>query len=420
MRYEILGPLRVVDENGSSFISARKIEILLAVLLIRADRVVTTDQLIAEIWGEEVPRRATACLHVYISQLRKFLYRPGRQGSPIVTRLPGYLLRMGSDEFDLRSFQQLVSTGRTLFRQGRHAEASERFERALGLWRGPAFNDLGVGPTVAGCATWLAESRVECIEMLTDAQLELGLHRELVGRLYSLTAEYPLREAFYRQLMLALYRSERQADALGVYQLARKTLNDELGLEPCLALKDLQRAILTADARLDLPPKMPMIYARTMASNHEATFLRYRKITADARELDADPRDLYDMLELDKRTDRILPNGWCLLPPRQLCGTGNTCLTCDKFTTDATFLPDLTAQLTRTEQLIAQRREVFRARTGQELSQDNIWLAGRIQEQDALGRIIDKLKHARLANGTMQALGGPGAFARTDVIAGRR
>jgi DNA-binding SARP family transcriptional activator len=253
MRYEILGPLRVVDDNGSSFITARKIEILLAVLLIRADRVVTTDELIAEIWGEQVPRRATACLHVYISQLRKFLSRPGLPESPIVTRLPGYLLRMGSDESDLHSFQQLASTGRTFFRQGRHAEASECFERALGLWRGPVLSDLSDGPIVAGRAAWLAESRVECIEMLTDSQLELGLHRELAGRLYSLIAECPLREAFYRQLMLALYRSDCQADALEVYQLARKTLDGELGVEPCPALRDLQGAILRADAHLDLP-----------------------------------------------------------------------------------------------------------------------------------------------------------------------
>jgi integrase len=168
-----------------------------------------------------------------------------------------------------------------------------------------------------------------------------------------------------------------------------------------------------------LSPEMTMIYAQTLASTHEAEFLRYRKLTADARELDTDPRDLYDMLQLDKRTDRILPNGWCLLPPRQLCGKGNACLTCDKFATDATFLPELTAQLARTEQLITQRRETFRARPGQDLGEDNIWLAGRRQEQDALGRIIVKLEHTRLADGTTQALRGAGASARTDAIAGQ-
>jgi hypothetical protein len=165
-----------------------------------------------------------------------------------------------------------------------------------------------------------------------------------------------------------------------------------------------------------LSPEMTMIYAKTLASTHEAEFLRFRKLTADARELGTDPRDLYDMLQLDKRTDRILPNGWCLLPPRQSCSKGNACLTCDKFATDATFLPELTAQLSRTQQLVGERREAFRARTGQELGDDNVWLAGRRQEQDALGRIIVKLEQARLADGTVQALRGAGVSARTDAI----
>ncbi len=252
VRYEILGPLRVVDEEGNSFISARKIEVLLALLLIRADQVVPTDQLITEIWGEWAPRRANAGLHVNISQLRKFLHRPGRPGSPIETRPPGYLLRLGSDDLDLHAFQKLASTGRTFFRQGHHAQAAACFEQALGLWRGPVLADHSVGPLIEGFTTWLAEMRVECTEMLVDTQLELGRHREVIGRLYSLTAEYPLREAFYRQLMLALYRSERQGDALKVYQSARKTLNEELGLEPCRVLTRLQQAILTADTQLDL------------------------------------------------------------------------------------------------------------------------------------------------------------------------
>jgi integrase len=168
-----------------------------------------------------------------------------------------------------------------------------------------------------------------------------------------------------------------------------------------------------------LSPEMTMIYAPTLASTHEAEFLRCRKLTADARELDTGPRDLYDMLQPDKRTDRILPNGWCLLPPRQLRGKGNACLTCDKFATDAAFLAELTAQLARTEQLITQRREAFRARTGQDLGEDNVWLAGRRQEQDALGRIIVKLEHTRLADGTTQALRGAGASARTDAVTGQ-
>lgn len=250
MRYEILGPLRVVDDGNNSFISAPKIEILLATLLVRADQVVAADKLMAELWGERLPRRAAAGLYVYISELRKFLSRPSRPGSPIVTQPPGYMLRMGSDELDFRSFLRLMRLGRDFARDRLDGEASECLEHALSLWRGPVLEQLGNGPIVVGFVTWLTEARMECTEMLVDAQLRLGCHRELVGSLYSLTVEYPLRESFYRQLMVALYRSERQADALKVYQSARTMLNDELGLEPCRALQDIQRAILTAKGEL--------------------------------------------------------------------------------------------------------------------------------------------------------------------------
>ena len=157
-----------------------------------------------------------------------------------------------------------------------------------------------------------------------------------------------------------------------------------------------------------LTPTMSMTYAQTLQSTAEREFLRYRKITADARDLEIDPHDLYDMLALDRRTDRILPNGWCLLPPRQSCNKGNACLTCDKFATDATFLPELRTQRARTGQLIDERRTTFEARTGQPMSEDNIWLAGRRQEHDALGRVILTLEHTRLADGTVQALRGAG------------
>ena len=165
---------------------------------------------------------------------------------------------------------------------------------------------------------------------------------------------------------------------------------------------------------------MSMTYAQTLQSTAEAEFLRYRKITADARDLTIDPQDLYDMLELDRRTDRILPNGWCLLPPRQVCTKGNACLTCDKFATDATFLPELRTQRARTEKLIEDRRVAFQTRTGQEMGQDNVWLAGRRQEQQALDRVIVKLEHTQLANGTVRAVRGAGAAARIDAITAHR
>lgn len=248
MRYELLGPLRVRDGNRTSFISAQKIEILLATLLVRADHVVGTDEIMAEIWGERMPRRAAAGIHVYVSELRKFLNRPEHSQSPIVTRSPGYLLCLSAeDELDYRSFVEMVDRGRVCLREERVGEACAHLEGAQAMWRGPAFGEASNGQILRSFATWLTELRLEGTELLMDARLRLGRHREAVGTLYSLVAENPLREVFYRQLMLALYRSERRADALQVYHQARRTLADELGLEPCTALRELHTAILTAD-----------------------------------------------------------------------------------------------------------------------------------------------------------------------------
>jgi DNA-binding SARP family transcriptional activator len=249
-----LGPLRIVDGGTVSSISARKMEVLLAALLVRGDQIVSIDQLIAEIWGERPPRRATAALHVYISQLRKLLRRPGDTASRIATRPAGYQLLIGDDEMDLREFQALVNRGRQHVRQGSSEDAVEDFQAALGLWHGGVVTDAGQGsPIVSGFATWIEEQRLETVEMLIDTSLALGRHRELVGQLYSLIAEYPMRESFHRQLMLALYRSERQADALDVYHSARDILNERLGLEPCRALRELHQALLMADDHLELP-----------------------------------------------------------------------------------------------------------------------------------------------------------------------
>jgi SARP family transcriptional regulator, regulator of embCAB operon len=251
LRYELLGPLRVVDAGAVSFVGPRKVEVLLALLLARADQVVSTDQLINEIWGDRPPRRANATIHVYVSQLRKFLSGAGCTFDPIVTRPPGYMLRTGSDSLDVHDFQRLVNQGRSAARTRQHEEAVTHFEAALALWRGPVLGDLRDGPAVNAFATWVEEVRLECLELLVEASLELGRHREIVGRLYTLTTEHPLREAFCRQLMLALYRSERQADALSVYQKVRQKLHGELGLEPCRALREVHHAILVADPQLD-------------------------------------------------------------------------------------------------------------------------------------------------------------------------
>ncbi|MEU1787512.1 AfsR/SARP family transcriptional regulator [Streptomyces sparsogenes] len=251
MRYEILRPLRVVDGSSITSLGARKIEVLLAALLVRADQVVSSEELVKEIWGTRAPRQAIATLQVYVSQLRKFLRRPGRPDSPIVTERSGYVLRLGTDELDFHIFQDLVRQGRAAQRAGRTQEACEAYEEGLGLRRGPVLEDLRDGAIVNGFVCWAEQAWLECVEAFVDTGLELGRHREFVSFLYARIEELPLHEAFYRQLMLALHRSGCRADALSVYQSARTVLGQELGLEPSAALKRLHQAVLVDAPELE-------------------------------------------------------------------------------------------------------------------------------------------------------------------------
>lgn len=246
VRYELLGQLRVVDVKGSYSLSSQRMEVLLATLVIMPGRVVSMDQLITEIWPSDPPRRAVASLHVYVSQLRKFLARLGGS-NPIVTRAPGYLFQPDDAETDLDDFQDLVTEGREHIRHDRHVAAVTCLQSALRLWRGTPFSDLREGSIIRSFGEWLDQVRLECVKMLIASSLQLGRHGEVSPFLYSLVAEHPLHETFYHQLMTALYHSGRRAEALKVYQMARNTLRDELGLEPCLALRELQHSILTAE-----------------------------------------------------------------------------------------------------------------------------------------------------------------------------
>lgn len=255
MRYEIMGTPRLLDSEGYSSLGARKLEILLVTLLIRYDRIVPIDQLISEIWGTTPPRRATAALHVYISQLRKFLNRPGRGDSAIITRSGGYVLQLGTDETDFHDFQTLMYQGREKLRHQRREDAVTLLQSALDLWREPALGGLHDGPITNGFVTWLQELQLECIELLISTKLTLGKHKQLIGFLRMLINDHPLHEEFHRQLMLALYLADRRADALNVYQSARDVLRRELGLEPCRALQEMQHSILNAE-RAQLDPRL--------------------------------------------------------------------------------------------------------------------------------------------------------------------
>lgn len=253
LRYELLGPLRVHVPGRSEVVSAAKMAALLALLLLRADQIVPVEQLVAEIWGENAPRRAVASLQVYISHLRKLLTVPGRSENPIVTCSPGYSLVLGDDVLDLHEFQALLERGRAEAGALRHENAVGAFGTALSLCRGPALHGLEHIPAARAFTSWYEESRLECTELLVESELALGKHRDLVGDLYTLVSEHPLREVFHRQLMLALYRSGRQADALAVYRSLRERLGRDLSLEPGRASRELHQAILVADGGLEYP-----------------------------------------------------------------------------------------------------------------------------------------------------------------------
>jgi DNA-binding SARP family transcriptional activator len=259
VQYRILGPLEVADDSGRVLqIGGRKQRALLAVLLLRANEIVSTDTLIDELWGSSPPGTAANTVQVHISHLRKAL----APGDAIATRPPGYVLRVERGQLDLDTFLELADEGRAALAQGRAAEASERLRAALAVWRGPALGDLVFEPFSQSAVLRLDELRLAVLEDRIEADLAHGRHAEVIPEIDALIREHPLRERQRGQLMLALYRSGRQAEALEMYQAARRALVEELGIEPSPALQRLEKAILTQDASLDLPAAEPRGPAR--------------------------------------------------------------------------------------------------------------------------------------------------------------
>jgi predicted ATPase/DNA-binding SARP family transcriptional activator len=233
MEFRILGPLEVSSDGETLDPGGPKQKALLALLLLEANRVVARDRLIDALWEEKPPETAAKALHVYVSQLRKVL---GKER--LETRAPGYVLRLDPDELDAEQFSRLQEDG--------------RFDEALALWRGPALSDFRLQRFAQTEIARLEETRLTCLESRIEQDLEAGRHVDLVSELERLVAEHPLRERLRRQLMLALYRSGRQADALEVYQQGRAALVEELGIEPGRPLRDLQQAILNQDPSIDV------------------------------------------------------------------------------------------------------------------------------------------------------------------------
>jgi WD40 repeat protein/DNA-binding SARP family transcriptional activator len=257
MRFGVLGPLEVIAEDGPVPLGGQKQRVLLALLLTRPGRVVSVDALVQGLWADAPPRSAAKTLQSYVVHLRRAL-EPGRPrgsaGTVLVTRQPGYLLRVAPGDLDAARFEELTTGGRRLLGAGAAQEAAGMLREALALWRGEAFEEF---PQVDGCAAEaarLAELRLGAVEERVEADLALGRHRELIAELQDLVGGHPLRERLWGQLLLALYRCGRQADALLAYQRARATLVEELGVEPGVELRGLQAAILAQDPGLRVAP----------------------------------------------------------------------------------------------------------------------------------------------------------------------
>src|SRR2546423_294961 len=241
IEFRLLGPLAVVEDGRAIALDRQRLRALLAYLLLHANELIPSERLIDEVWGPEPPKTAGASLQNYVSRLRKAL-----GAELIVSQSPGYILRVDPERFDLARFERLTA-------EARGAEPRERAEKlraALALWRGPALEDLAFEQFVRDEVGRLEEARLAALEERIEAELALGSAGELIGELEELVEEQPLRERFHAQLMHALYRAGRQADALAAFQDARRVLLDELGLEPGEELRNLQQAILQQDPSL--------------------------------------------------------------------------------------------------------------------------------------------------------------------------
>jgi DNA-binding SARP family transcriptional activator len=241
MDFRVLGPLEVGGDEGTLELGGVKQRSVLAMLLLHANEVVSSDRLIDALWGASPPLRAAKTIQVYVSRLRKAL-----PDDRLVTRAPGYVLYLDHGELDLARFERLVAEAR----EAPPAIASSKLSEALALWRGPPLADLAYEQFAQAEITRLEEMRLTVVEQRLDADLALGRHAELVSELETLVAKHPLREHLRYQLMLALYRSDRQADALDAYRAARRELSEGLGLEPSASLRELEAAILRQDPEL--------------------------------------------------------------------------------------------------------------------------------------------------------------------------
>ena len=259
MDYRILGPLAVYDEERRAVqLGGRQQRLVFAALLLHRNEVVSVDRLIDVVWGERAPTSAVKNVQVHVSRLRKALEFGGSepQKEIVRTRANGYVLEVAPGEVDADRFERLVDEGRGALAAADPEHASMLLQEALALWRGPPLADFAYDSFAQGEIERLGELRLRAVETRIDVDLALGRHDDVVPELQALVAEHRLRERFRGQLILALYRSGRKADALRVYEDARLALAEELGLEPSEGLQQLHREVLKDDPALSAPARV--------------------------------------------------------------------------------------------------------------------------------------------------------------------
>lgn len=247
--FRILGPIEIYFEQHPVNVPPGRQQTILACLLVEPNRVVSVDEMVNAIWDDMPPHTARTQVLICISKLRRSFSESGTK-CPIITRSPGYLIRLANGQSDYRLFEEKFAKSAVLARDGWLDDAAALLDDALALWRGPALEGAGFSRDLRARATRLNARRLTAFEIWVDLKIRLGQHHDVVDKAKWLVDQYPMHENLRGQLMLALYRSGRRAEALDVYREGRHLLADELGLDPSEELQALQNAILVGDPSL--------------------------------------------------------------------------------------------------------------------------------------------------------------------------
>ncbi|MCX5417783.1 AfsR/SARP family transcriptional regulator [Streptomyces sp. NBC_00059] len=260
MQFNLIGPFAIITDDGRELApGAPKIRQMLTLLALQPRETVSIDALVQELWADDPPPSALKTVHIQVSRARR-LFTEEAVTAPdralLVTRAPGYLLRVDDDDIDVKCFEGFVRRAQREFAEGTPGRAADFLTRALSLWRGPVLSGVPAGPVLAGWSARVEELRVRALELHVEVENHFGRHRELLPELRTLVNDYPLHEWFHGQLISALHRSGRRAEALEAYGDLHRLLRSELGLIPSPDVRRLQTEILNATGNeLTLAPR---------------------------------------------------------------------------------------------------------------------------------------------------------------------